>query len=112
AAEKEYPAYNCAVTPPDGWDDVLANVEQKGPIAAFAPPDRTRVVEIVIGTEQPLTHEIDGDFVSKLEKRMEAHPDDKRLSARVLSFRGIKIYERISDTTIGGKAVSKMVRIV
>jgi hypothetical protein len=30
----------------------------------------------------------------------------------MLSFRGIKIYERISETTIGGKAVSKMVRIV
>ncbi|MEI9895796.1 MAG: hypothetical protein WDN28_18425 [Chthoniobacter sp.] len=110
--EQQFPDYNFAITPPDGWVDITSTTHQKGLIVAFSAPDRSRAAFVLY--DDRLTHpsELDDHFVEEFETASETSGLGKRLSSRFVLMQGIKCYERTGAPLVRGRIFSMISRTI
>ncbi|MEP6669540.1 MAG: hypothetical protein ABJF10_10330 [Chthoniobacter sp.] len=110
--EKQYPEYNIAVTPPEGWQDITSAAPQKGLIVAFGSADRSRAAFVLYDDKLTNPGELDDRFVMEFENAAETSGLGKRISGRFVMVQGIKSYERTGSPLVRGKIFSMISRTV
>jgi hypothetical protein len=110
--EREFANYNCAVTIPDGWQKMTNLPPQPGLIGAFARPDKTRLVMLVVDTQSHLSGPLDDRSVSEFERGLERSGGGNRVSGKFIEIGGIKAYERLGQAAVKGKTVSILLQVL
>jgi len=110
--EREFAAYNCAITPPDGWQKMTNMPPQPGLLAAFGKADKTALLLIVVDDHNKTSGQMDDRFVSEFERGVESSGVGKRVSGRFIEVAGIKSYERLGNFLVNGKHASIIMQAV
>jgi len=110
--EREFPAHNCAITPPPNWQTVTNFLSQPGVVAVFGNRQRTRLVFVAFDNRHKPPRHLDERFISQFERESEDAGKEKRLWGRFIEVDGIKSYERLGYATLRGKRTSTLTRAV
>ncbi len=112
AQEKEFPAYNCAITPPAGWNKMEDFKVPQGFGTAFANADRTGILILMVDDPRRSASSMDDRFVSEFERGIVDSGGGERVSGGFIEIAGLKGYERYGRIATNGKSVSSMTRAV
>lgn len=112
AQERVFANYNCAITPPAGWQWVTNLSPMPGFCAAFRNTAHTRIVLLTIDDKHKPSGLVDERFVAELERGIEASGGGKRVSGTFIEVAGIKGYERLGRIRVNGKEGSTITRVV
>lgn len=112
AQEKEFPAYNCAITPPAGWNTMEDFKAPQGFATAFANADRTGILILLVDDPRKSAGSMDERFVSEFERGIVDSGGGDRVSGGFIEIAGVKGYERFGRIVTNGKTVSSLTRAV
>ena len=110
--EVGFVAYNCAITPPDGWPLMTNLPPQPGLVAAFGKADKTALLILVIDERNKPAGPMDEQSVINFEAGVENSGGGKRLSGRFFEMAGIKAYERVGNASVKGRHASTIMNVV
>jgi hypothetical protein len=112
AQEREFPQYNCAITPPPGWHERTNVSSQDAVRVLFMNPTRTRMLFLVIDDKHGPPGPMDDRYVAEFERGYERSSAGKRLSGKFIEVAGLKSYERLGTQVIKGKNASTIMRLI
>ena len=110
--ERQYPNDNFAITPPAGWDPVSNLPPQKGLVAVFGNPERTRLVVLVTMEAKSTDGPMDDRFVANFEKGLQKTGGGPPTSSKFIEVQGFRTYERIGSFAQGQKHFSTQTRLI
>src|SRR5690349_14216656 len=107
--ELEFPRYNCAITPPEGWSRVPNPTEQPSLLVTLAKADQTALLLLVINDRQP-SGPLNDRFVSDFEQGLKISGWGERTSGKFIEVRGMKAYERFGNFSANGRTASAILQ--
>ncbi|MEP6667825.1 MAG: hypothetical protein ABJF10_01645 [Chthoniobacter sp.] len=111
-AEKQFPDFNFAVSIPDGWQEIADKAAQGGLAAGFCSADQTRMFLVFRDDRAAPAGELDDQFVTDYEQKIESTGGGKRLSGKFVIVQGIKSYERTGEGMWRGNKVTTLSRTI
>jgi hypothetical protein len=109
--EREFPVYNFAMRPPDGWQLMTNLPERRGVIATYVDAAKIRQVVLIV-YDHKASGPLDDRFVSEFERGMESSGAGKRVSGKFIEVRGIKSYERVGNVMVDGKRATLLAQVI
>jgi len=110
--ERELAGYNCAITPPNGWQMMTNLPPRPGLVTLFAKADKTALLFLLIDDHNEVSGPLDDRFVSEFERGVEDAGAGKRVSGKFIEVAGIKSYERLGNVSANGKRASTIMQAV
>ena len=111
--EKQFPAHNCAITVPEGWQSLTEAMNKPGIVAAFASADRMKLLMVMVSEKNEAENTVmDEKYIRNYEAGIEHGGGGKRLWGRPVEVAGIKGYERLGEVKVNGRNMTSWTRAV
>ncbi len=109
ADEQVFADYNCAFTPPEGWQlkSDLPPLSGGKIVTAFRNADNTELIMLVVPNARE-AGPLDDRFVTNFEAGVESSGAGKRIWGKFVQAAGVRAYESLRPVPANGKSLSSL----